>query len=235
VEVLLSYTEGCTVTLLELSASSPRVLTFCFLRQPELFKRMVLFVGKTSNPTFLAQLLPETLKSPPTLNSVISLVGSEKFGEVITAARYLKEYAVGLEIAERLIHFMEASSALDLQIPEHRKALGKLWRSKLRFLDWADKWDEYVNSLSQLKERPILACECLISSAFVKDRLRIIEEKIARRNEGKRTTHLQHKQTWQLTDEEYERRREWLRTWRAYCRRCQESIRRAAGTRRRTG
>jgi len=68
----------------------------------------------------------------------------------------------------------------------------------------------------------------MLDDLFLKERLRIIEGKIAKRKEGKRTAHLHHKQTWQLTDEEYETRREWLRTWRVYCRKCQEGIRRAS-------
>ncbi|MHB8656087.1 MAG: hypothetical protein ACYDA9_19690 [Terriglobia bacterium] len=241
--------------------------------------------------TSLAQFLPETLKSPPTLDSVISLVGSEKFNQVITAATYLKEYAVGLEIAECLIDFMEGSPALNPENLEHRTALVKLWRDKLRLLDGADKWDEYINAVRALERRAELvvptaahsiheshykyckqmlteqrlnrqlravyeevvsrteACESriyhqdgtwtaevptslkhMLDDLFLRDRLRVIQGKIAKRNQGKPVTHLHHKQSWDLTDEEYERRREWLRTWRAYCRRCQESIRRAAGT-----
>ncbi len=240
----------------------------------------------------LAQISPKAFRSPPTLDSVISLVGSEKFNEVLAAARYLKEYAVGLEIADRLIGFMEASPVFNAENLEHRTALVKLWRSKLRFLDRADKWDDYVNAVADLERRAELvvsagaqsihesdyqhykqllvqprldrqhralyeelvsrteACQSrtyhrdgtwtanvparlkhMLDDLFLKDRLRIIEGKIAKRNTGKRTTHLRHKQTWELTDEEYERRREWLRMWRAYCRRCQESIRRAARTR----
>lgn len=242
--------------------------------------------------TRLAQLLPESLRSPPTLDSAITLVESEKFNEVMTAARYLKEYSVGLEIAERLIAFMQGSQALNTQNPEHRAALVKLWRSKLRFLDSADKWDDYVNTVSDLEKRADLlvstapqsihesdylyyrrmltqahldrqhrevyaelvsrteACQSrtyhrdgtwtanvparlkhMLDDLFLKERLRVVEGKIAKRNQGKRTTHLQQKQTWQLTDEEYEIRREWLKTWRAYCRKCQESIRRASSTR----
>jgi hypothetical protein len=246
--------------------------------------------------TRLAGLLPKTLKSPPTLDSVINLVGSVQFNEVMSAARYLKEYAVGLEIAERLIGFMEASRALSNENPAHRAALVKLWRSKLRFLDSADKWDDYANAVLALERRVDLvtstapqsihesdyryykrmlsqerldrqrravyeelvsrteACQSrtyhrdgtwtanipatlkhMLDDLFLKDRLRIIQGKIAKRNEGKRITHLQHKQAWELTDEEYEGRREWLRTWRVYCRRCQESIRRVAGTRHSSG
>src|SRR5208283_599464 len=109
--------------------------------------------GKTSNPAFLAQLLPETLKSPPTLDSVINLVRSVQFNEVMSAARYLKEYAVGLEIAERLIDFIEASPVLRSENPEHRTALAKLWRSKLRFLDSADRWDDYISIVLALERR----------------------------------------------------------------------------------
>jgi len=246
--------------------------------------------------TRLARLLPETLKSPPTLDSVINLVGSVQFNEVMSAARYLKEYAVGLEIAERLIDFMEARPTFNTENPEHRAALVKLWRSKLRFLDRADRWDDYVNAVHALERRVDLvvstapqsihesdynyykrmlsqqrldrqlravynelasrteACQSrthhrdgtwtanipatlkhMLDDLSLKDRLRIIQGKIAKRNEGKRITNLQHKQAWELTDEEYERRREWLRTWREYCRRCQESIRRAAGTRHSSG
>lgn len=240
--------------------------------------------------TSLAQFLPETLKSPPTLDSVISLVGSEKFDQVLTAVAYLKEYAVGLEIAECLIDFIEGSVTLNMENPQHRETLVKLWRSKLRFLDRADRWDDYINAVHALKKRVDLVVSTapqsihdsdyntykrilsqkrldrqlravydelvsrtessqsrtyhhdgtwtanvpatlkhMLDDLFLKDRLRVIQGKIAKRNEGKRIAHLQHKQTWELTDEEYERRREWLRTWRAFCRRCQESIRRAAG------
>lgn len=240
----------------------------------------------------LAQISPKTFRSPPTLDSVISLVGSEKFNEVLAAARYVKEYAVGLEIVERLIDFMEASPVFNAENLEHRTALVKLWRSKLRFLDRADKWDDYVNAVADLERRAELvvstgaqsihesnyqhykqmlmdprfdrqrrglygelvsrteACQSrtyhrdgtwtanvparlkhMLDDLFLKERLRVIQGKIAKRNEGKPVTHLQHKQTWQLTDEEYETRREWLKTWRAYCRKCQESIRRASSTR----
>jgi hypothetical protein len=242
--------------------------------------------------TRLAQLSSETFKSPPSLDSVIRLVGSIKFNEVMTAARYLKEYTVGLEIAERLIAFMESSQALNTQKPEHRAALVKLWRSELTFLDRADKWDDYVNTVADLEKRADLvvstapqsihesnyeyykrmlgqqhlhrqrravyaelvsrteACQNrtyhrdgtwtanvqarfkhMLDDLFLKERLRVIQGKIAKRNEGKRVTHLHHKQTWELTNGEYQRRREWLRTWRAFCRNCQESVRRAASTR----
>ena len=241
--------------------------------------------------TCIARLLPEALKSPPTLDGVINLVGSVQFNEVMSAARYLKEYAAGLEIAERVIDFVEASPALNNENPEHRAALIKLWRSKLRLLDRADRWDDYVNVVLALERRVDLvaptppqsihesdynyykrmlsqqsldrqrravynelasrteSCQDrtyhrdgtwtanvpatlkhMLDDLFLKDRLRIIQGKIAKRNEGKRITHLQHKQAWELTDEEYKRRQEWLRTWRAYRRRCKESIRRAAGT-----
>jgi hypothetical protein len=89
--------------------------------------------------TRLAQISPQTFKSPPTLDSVISLVGSVRYNEVMTAAQYLKEYAIGIEIVEHLINFMEGSPALNAQNPEHRAPLVKLWRSKLRFLDRADR------------------------------------------------------------------------------------------------
>jgi len=243
-----------------------------------------------------AELEKRLCASPPTLDSVINLVGSVQFNEVMSAARYLKEYAVGLEIAESLIDFVEARPAFNTENPEHRAALVKLWRSKLRFLDRADRWDDYVNAVLVLERRVDLvvstapqsihesdynyhkrmlsqqrldrqrcavyeelvsrteACQNrtyhrggtwtanvpatlkhMLDDLFLKDRLRIIQARIAKRNEGKRITHLQHKQAWELTDEEYERRREWLRTWRVYCRRCQESIRRAAGTRHNSG
>ena len=244
----------------------------------------------------LAQISPNTFRPPPTLDGVIRLIRSAKFNEVIRAVTYLKEYEVGLEIVTQLITFMEASPVFNVENLEHQMALVKLWRSKLRFLDAADKWDDYVNAVAGLGTRDGLvvstapqsvhesdykyykrmlsrqrldrqyravyeelvsrteACQSrtynrddtwtanrpatlkhMLDDLFLKERLRIIQGKIAKRNEGKRITNLQHKQAWELTDEEYERRREWLRTWREYCRRCQESIRRAAGTRHSSG
>jgi len=249
----------------------------------------VLAAPPTHEMTRLTKFSRQALKSPPTLDSVIRLVGSAQFNEVMTAARYLKEYAIGIEIAEHLINFMEGSPALDTQNSEHRAALVKLWRSKLRFLDCADRWDDFVNAVADLGRRAELivltppqsihestyqhcrrilsqqpldrqhraayeelisrteACQSrtyhrdgtwtanvpatpkhMVDDLFLNERLRVIQRKIAKREEGERTIHLHHKQTWQLTDEEYETRRQWLRAWRVYCRRCQEAIRRAS-------
>jgi hypothetical protein len=241
--------------------------------------------------TPLTRFSRQILGSAPTVEDIIRLVGSDMFKEVMTAALYLKEYDVGIEIVQNLIALMEGSPALDTLNAEHRAALVRLWRSKLRFLDRADRWDEYVSTVVDLRKRADLvessppqslhesnyrhyrlmlsqhrlnaqhravyeelaarakACQDrtyhsdgtwtanvpatlrhMLDDLFLAERLRIIERKILRRREGKPTTHLHHKQAWQLTAKEYEMRREWLRTWRLYCRRCKDIIHRASAS-----
>lgn len=65
----------------------------------------------------------------------------------------------------------------------------------------------------------------------VRHRTRVIQRKVDLRNAGRRADYLRHKQVSDLTEEEYNRRVEWLRVWKSYCNKCRESIRRAVRNR----
>lgn len=58
----------------------------------------------------------------------------------------------------------------------------------------------------------------MLDNWAARDRLRIILKKISRKVAGKSVRHLRHRQVFEMTDEEYMRRQQWLRMWRLYCR-----------------
>jgi hypothetical protein len=234
--------------------------------------------------THLARRPPHLPKKVPTLDQVAKLLESDNFLELQAAVYRLKEYRLGLRIVTRLIEFAERHPLLDTTTPKHQRLLVHLWRSKLRFLDLADQWGNYLSTVQELRARPELqdsfgptaldesayrnyqrilgqsgvkrglrfllediltqarsAQEALsdpygrrliriprqtrhmLESPDLKDRILVVQRKVALRESGRRVDYLRHKQSWELTDEEYAARVEWLKMWREYCERCRST------------
>ena len=67
----------------------------------------------------------------------------------------------------------------------------------------------------------------MLESPDLRDRILVVERKVTLRDSGKRVDYLKHKQSWDLTDDEYAARVEWLKMWRAYCEKCSSATSRS--------
>ena len=233
----------------------------------------------------LIKVLPEPLKGRPTLERMLAFLKSSDFNHLTGNLHYLKEYELGLEIGYKLLRFVESHRDFNTQNPEHARVLVQLHSYKLDLLDKADKWEDYLRAVEELRKRPELqigsqptteeaywklkdllngnypksykaqvaemvaeleqgewasdsygrrfvtcAPKHLVDSWGVKERVRVVQRKLARKGQGKTVDHLRHKQVWQLTEEEYQNRIEWLKRWREYCQQVDELINKATGS-----
>ena len=219
----------------------------------------------------------EPPKARPTFQRILAFVKSSDFNYLTRHLDYLKEYELGLEVADKLLQFVETHGEFNIENPEHRKALIQLYGTKLDLLDKADKWGDYMKLVEVLRQRSelqiasqpvteeaykklkdllkgdypksykaqvaemvaemergewsfdssgarVIKCgpKHLVETWGFKDRIRVIQKKLSRRGQGKTVDHLRHKQVWQLTEEEYQNRIEWLKRWREFCHRVDE-------------
>ncbi|MEE9356476.1 MAG: hypothetical protein V3U75_12875 [Methylococcaceae bacterium] len=119
-----------------------------------------------------------------------------------------KEHAEGVRLTKQLLE--QAQSLRDKQKARSPlnerldRIISGLWLSYLDFLDRADEWEEYIRLADYLHKQGIFAGR--LHFGYLSKPYNIIKRKLERVEAGKNTAHLKHKQSYDLTEGEYNRR-----------------------------
>jgi hypothetical protein len=127
-----------------------------------------------------------------------------------------KEYAVGADITKQLLHQTQELRNGAKPDSEFFKRINDivtdLWQSYLYFLDNADNWFEYVNAFNYLKKYHVNVFG-EASLIFYQGRHDVIMSKISRQAKGKSVKHLRHKQSSELTKDQYRQNLAYAKRW----------------------